>query len=167
VGRNRVPRLAVVGIVVASAALMLPTLYDFYIGYYVGTGIAAVSLYVAFILPVILRYRMKAAFEPGAWTLGWNYRWIDPIAIAWVFFIGIVFLLPPYSISAPWREGFRWDAVNYTPILLCGALLLFGGWWLLWARRRFRGPVVMGTDDELVKLEEAQSSRFALPTEAT
>ena len=62
--------MAVIAIVVAAAALMLPTLYNFFIGYYVGTGIAVIGLYIAFILPVILRYRMKDAFEPGAWSSG-------------------------------------------------------------------------------------------------
>jgi amino acid transporter len=95
VSRNRVPSLAVIAIVGASAALMLPTLYNFFIGYYVGTGIAVIGLYIAFILPVILRYRMGDAFEPGAWTLGKHYRWIDPIAIVWVFFISLVFLMRP------------------------------------------------------------------------
>ena len=38
VSRNRVPHLAVVAIVIAAAALMLPTLYNFFIGYYVGTA---------------------------------------------------------------------------------------------------------------------------------
>ena len=89
----------------ASAALMLPTLYNFFVGYYVGTGIAVIGLYIAFILPVDPAYRMKDEFEPGAWSLGKHYRWIDPIAIVWVFFISIVFLMPPYSISAPWKDG--------------------------------------------------------------
>ena len=99
VATNRIPRYAVIAICVLAAALMLPTLYNFFIGYYVGTGIAVIGLYIAFILPVILRYRMKDAFEPGAWSLGNHYKWIDPIAIVWVFFISIVFLMPPYSIS--------------------------------------------------------------------
>ena len=38
VSANRVPHMAVIAIVVAAAALMLPTLYNFFIGYYVGTG---------------------------------------------------------------------------------------------------------------------------------
>jgi hypothetical protein len=63
---------------------------------------------------------MKDEFQPGAWTLGKHYRWIDPIAIVWVFFISIVFLMPPYSISAPWKDGFTWEAVNYAPILVGG-----------------------------------------------
>ena len=166
VARNRIPSYAVIGICVAAAALMLPTLYNFFIGYYVGTGIAVIGLYIAFILPVILRYRMKDSFEHGAWSLGRHYKWIDPIAIVWVFFISIVFLMPPYSISAPWKDGFTWEAVNYAPILVGGALLLFGGWWVLSAKNWFKGPVRMGTEEELEQLEEAQRDRFAIPTEA-
>jgi amino acid transporter len=159
VSRNRVPHMAVIAIVVAAAALMLPTLYNFFVGYYVGTGIAVIGLYIAFILPVILRYRMKDAFEPGAWSLGKHYRWIDPIAIVWVFFISIVFLMPPYSISAPWKDGFTWEAVNYAPILVGGALLLFGGWWLLSAKNWFKGPVRMGTEEELEAMEAGIEAR--------
>ena len=166
VARNRVPHMAVIGIVAAAAAIMLPTLYNFFIGYDVGTGIAVIGLYIAFILPVILRYRMKDSFVPGAWTLGRNYWWIDPIAIVCVFFIRLVFLMPPYSISAPWKDGFTWEAVNYAPILVGGALLLFGGWWVLSAKNWFKGPVRMGTEEELEQLEEAQRDRFAIPTEA-
>jgi amino acid transporter len=167
VARNRIPHMSVVAIVVASAAIMLPTLYNFFVGYYVGTGIAVIGLYIAFILPVILRYRMKDAFEPGAWTLGKHYKWIDPIAIVWVFFISIVFLMPPYSISAPWEDGFTWEAVNYAPILVGGALLLFGGWWVLSANKWFKGPVRMGTEEELEQMEERQLGEFAMPTEAS
>jgi amino acid transporter len=166
VDSNRIPRYAVIAICVLSAALMLPTLYNFFVGYYVGTGIAVIGLYIAFILPVILRYRMKDEFVPGAWTLGKHYKWIDPIAIVWVFFISLVFLMPPYTISAPWKDGFTWEAVNYAPILVGGALLLFGGWWVLSANKWFKGPVRMGTEEELERLEQEQAGRFALPTEA-
>ena len=141
---------------------MMPTLYNFFVGYYVGTGIAVIGLYIAFILPVILRYRMKDTFEPGAWTLGKHYRWIDPIAIVWVFFISIVFLMPPYSISAPWKDGFTWEAVNYAPLLVGGALLLFGGWWLLSAKNWFKGPVRMGTEEELEAMEAGIEARTGM-----
>ena len=160
VAPNRIPRNAVIAICVAAAALMLPTLYNFFVGYYVGTGIAVIGLYIAFILPVILRYRMKDAFEPGAWSLGKHYKWIDPIAIVWVFFISIVFLMPPYTISAPWKDGFTWEAVNYAPLLVGGALLLFGGWWVLSANKWFKGPVRMGTEEELERLEEEQTGQL-------
>ncbi len=166
VSSNRIPHMAVVAIVVAAAALMLPTLYNFFVGYYVGTGIAVIGLYIAFILPVILRYRMKDEFQPGAWTLGKHYRWIDPIAIVWVFFISIVFLMPPYSISAPWKDGFTWEAVNYAPLLVGGAILLFGGWWVLSAKNWFKGPVRMGTDEELERMEQQYEQSASAPSPA-
>ncbi len=72
----------------------------------------------------------------------------------WVFFISIVFLMPPYSISAPWKDGFTWEAVNYAPLLVGGALLLFGGWWVISAKNWFKGPVRMGTEEELEQLEQ-------------
>ncbi len=165
VAPNRIPRYSVIAICVLAAAIMLPTLWNFFIGYYVGTGIAVVGLYIAFILPVILRYRMRDRFEPGAWSLGRHYRWIDPLAIIWVVFICFIFFMPPYSISAPWKDGFTWEAVNYAPILVGGALILFGGWWILSAKNWFKGPVRMGTEEELEQLEEKTASGFEVPAD--
>jgi amino acid transporter len=154
VSANRIPRNAVIAICVLSALLMLPTLYNFFVGYYVGTGIAVIGLYIAFILPVILRFRLGSRFEPGAWTLGKHYKWIDAIAILWVVFIVFIFLLPPYKSSVPWTDEFSWEALNYAPILVGGALILFGGWYLLSAHKWFKGPVRMGTEEELERMEE-------------
>jgi amino acid transporter len=166
VGRNRVPHLSVVAIVVASAAIMIPAYWNYLVGYLVGTGIAVIGLYIAFILPVVLRFRLGDRFESGAWTLGKHYKWIDLIAIIWVAFITLVFLMPPYKSSVPWEDDFSWEALNYAPILVGGALILFGGWYVLSARKWFKGPVRMGTEEELERLEEQRLGEFALPTES-
>ena len=146
VGKNRVPQLAVIAIAILSAAIMIPAIWNYLVGYLVGTGIAVIGLYVAFILPVILRYRLGDKFEHGAWSLGNHYKWIDPLAIVWVAFISILFLLPPYKSSVFWADEFTWEAANYAPILVGGALLLFGGWYVLSAHKWFKGPVRMGTE---------------------
>src|SRR5205814_171088 len=73
VGASRVPTNAVLAIGVLSFALMIPTYWNAYTGYLVGTSIAVIGLYIAFILPVILRYRKKDDWEPGAWSLGADY----------------------------------------------------------------------------------------------
>ena len=112
-----------------------------------------IGLYIAFILPVILRFRLGDKFEHGAWSLGRHYKWIDVLAIAWVALMTIVFIVPPFRASIPGEEGFTWEFVNYAPILVAGALLLFGGWWLLSAKNWFTGPVRMGSDEELEQLE--------------
>ena len=154
VGKNRVPQLSCAAIAVLSAAVMIPAIWNYLVGYLVGTGIAVIGLYVAFILPVILRFRLGDKFEHGAWSLGKHYKWIDAIAIVWVAFISILFLLPPYKASIPGTEGWTWEAVNYAPILVGGALLLFGGWWVVSANKWFKGPVRMGSDEELEQFEQ-------------
>ena len=154
VGKNRVPQLSCAAIAVLSAAVMIPAIWNYLVGYLVGTGIAVIGLYVAFILPVILRFRLGDKFEHGAWSLGKHYKWIDSIAIIWVAFISILFLLPPYKASIPGTEGWTWEAVNYAPILVGGALLLFGGWWVVSAKNWFKGPVRMGSEEELEQFEQ-------------
>jgi uncharacterized membrane protein len=49
--------------------------------------------------------------------------------------------------------------LNYAPILVGGALLLFGGWYVLSARKWFKGPIRMGTDEELERYEEEFEAR--------
>jgi uncharacterized membrane protein len=44
--------------------------------------------------------------------------------------------------------------VNYAPLLVGGAILLFGGWWVLSAKNWFKGPVRQGTEEELERIEE-------------
>jgi hypothetical protein len=161
-----VPVVAVWAIGFLAWALMIPTYWNSATGYLVGTSIAVIGLYIAFILPVILRFRMGDRFEPGAWTLGKHYKWIDPIAIVWVFIISILFLGPVAPTGIPWKDGFDWDVANYAPLTVGGALLFFGGWWLISAKNWFKGPVRMGTEEELERMEEETLGQYELPTEA-
>ncbi len=72
------PVYAVGAIAVLSWLLMVPTLWNAIVGYLVGTSIAVIGLYIAFVFPIILRWRKGDAFEHGAWSLGNHYKWIDP-----------------------------------------------------------------------------------------
>ena len=112
-----------------------------------------IGLYIAFILPVILRFRQGDNFEHGAWSLGKHYKWIDLVSIIWVAIISILFLGPVTPTGIPWKDGFNWDVANYAPLTVGGALLLFGGWWLISAKNWFKGPVRMGTEEELEQIE--------------
>ncbi len=49
--------------------------------------------------------------------------------------------------------------MNYAPLLVGGALLLFGGWWVLSARKWFKGPIRMGTEEELERIEKQYEAR--------
>ncbi len=167
VSRHRVPVWSVVAVSVAGFLLLLPTYWNSGAGYFVGTSVGTTGLYIAFILPVILRYRQGDSFEKGAWSLGKHYKWINPIAIAWVAFIFIVFMLPTVPAGIPGNNSpkFNWNLANYAPLTIGGALLLFGGWWVLSASKWFKGPVRMGSDDELSALEGKQEGEFLLPAD--
>src|SRR5206468_7969828 len=78
---DRVPVYTVWAICVLSFALMIPTLWNGIVGYAVGTSIAVIGLYIAFMLPIILRLRAGEKFERSAWNLGKHYKWIDALAI--------------------------------------------------------------------------------------
>ncbi len=74
-------------------------------------------------------------------------------------------MLPTSPAGIPWNDAFTWNAVNYAPLTIGGALILFGGWWLLSAHKWFKGPVRMGTDEELEVLEAKQEDAFLLPAD--
>jgi amino acid transporter len=154
VARNRVPVNAVIAIAVLSWALMLPTLANGVIGYLVGSSISVIGLYIAFALPIFLRIRAGASFEPGAWSLGRHYRWIAPVSVVWIAVVCVLFLLPVSPKGVPGAADFDWNVVNYAPLTVGGALVLFGGWYLISARRWFIGPVrEAGSDEELTSIE--------------
>ena len=46
-----------------------------------------IGLYIAFALPIILRWRAGESFERGPWNLGKHYKWIDALAVAWIALI--------------------------------------------------------------------------------
>ena len=159
ISSQRVPLYAVLAIGILSWALMIPTLWNAVVGYLVGTSIAVIGLYIAFGIPIYLRWRAGDAFERGAWHLGERYRWIDPLAIAWIVLICILFMLPIAPAGVPGDDAFDWNVVNYAPLTVGGALLLFGGWYALSAKNWFKGPVRQGTEEELEQIEAGIEDR--------
>ncbi|MFI5729641.1 amino acid permease [Kribbella sp. NPDC051587] len=110
------------------------------------TSIAVIGLYIAYVLPTLLRLIQGSNFQPGPWTLG---RWSRPIgivAIVWVVFITILFMLPTVS---PVTAG----SFNYTPIAVLVVLGFATTYWFASARRWFTGPKVQGSEAELAAIE--------------
>jgi amino acid transporter len=162
--RNRVPTNAVIAIAVLSWALMLPTLANGAVGYLVGTSVAVIGLYIAYSVPIFLRWRAGDSFQAGAWTLGRHYRWINPVAVVWILVVCILFLMPTVPAAIPWKTGFDWNVVNYAPITVGSVLLAVGVWWMLSARRWFKGPIVQGTEEELGRIESEYDQAGAAET---
>src|SRR5918999_1007455 len=160
VAKNRVPTWSVVGIGVLSAALMIPAVWNYLVGYAAGTAISVIGLYIAFILPVILRLRLGDSWqEPRAWSLGRWYKLVDSVAIVWVALVTILFIFPLYKAGLPWESDFAWELTNYTVIWLAAIGLIFGGWWVVSARKWFKGPVRMSEEEMLERERRVQEGR--------
>jgi amino acid transporter len=161
ISRDRVPIYSVLAISLLSWLLMVPTLKNAVVGYLVGTSIAVIGLYIAFGIPVYLRWRAGESFERGAWHLGNKYKWIDLLAVGWIILICILFMLPIAPAGVPWDKAFDWNVVNYAPLTVGGAFLLFGGWYVLSAHKWFKGPVRQGDETDLERIEREYDSPSA------
>jgi amino acid transporter len=142
---HRVPAYAVIFSCVAALIMTLPALEGDANGapyaFFAVVSICVIGLYIAYVLPVFLRWRKGDDFEPGPWTLGRKYRWVNPAAIIWVAICVVIFCLPFTPAAVPWRDEFDWKYVNYAPITVGALLLIVGVWWLVRARHTFTGPV--------------------------
>src|SRR4051794_2576095 len=90
-----VPANAVVLICFLAFVLALPAWSgDAAFAYVAVTSVATIGLYVAYAIPIFLRLRAGTGFDPGPWSLGRWHKPLNVIAIAWVFFICILFIVP-------------------------------------------------------------------------
>jgi amino acid transporter len=159
VGSNKVPRNAVLLVSVVAALITLPALVEVNLGteadpfivptaFYAVVSVAVIGLYLAFLIPIWLRWRMGDAFVPGAWTNGKKYKWMNLVAVAEIAIISVYFILPFVPQGNPLNDDFSWKFVNYAPILTLGSLAILGTWWMVSARKWFTGPI--HTIDEAV-----------------
>ncbi len=143
--RTRTPTNAIWLAAGGAFVLGLPYLWNA-TAYAAVTSIAVIGLYIAYVLPTFLRVRAGDRFERGPWHLG---RWSRPvgiIAVAWVVFITVLFMLPTASpIEAA--------NFNYTPVAVLVVLGFAGIWWLVSAKNWFTGPRVQGSAQELAEAE--------------
>ena len=119
-------------LLLASPALKSTT------AYLAVTSIAVIGLYIAYVTPVLLR-RLNPDFQPGEWNLG---RWsalIGWIAIGWVAFIVILFMLPPASPITV-------DNFNYAPLAVLAVLVFATITWFVAGRHHFMKDVPSGHD---------------------
>ena len=127
-GKHHTPFVAIVVTALLSVVICL-----YAAAFFIVTSISTICLYLAYGIPIYLnlrnRLRRNGEFmtrDIAPWTLG---RWsplLNAIAIVWIIFITIVFMLPP-------NELVLWTMVAVTVLLML--------YWLLRAKRTFEGPV--------------------------
>ena len=148
--RTRTPTNAIWLAAGGAFVLGLPYLWN-NAAYLAVTSIAVIGLYIAYVLPTFLRLRQGDSFDRGPWHLGRWSRPIGIIAVAWVVFITVLFMLPQVSpVEA--------STFNYTPLAVLVVLGFAGIWWLVSAKNWFTGPKVQGSPEELAAAERELES---------
>src|SRR4051812_31768360 len=169
---HRVPHFSVLFMALMALLITAPALEgdenNFTYAFAAVVSIATIGLYIAYVIPVYLRWRKGDAWEPGPWTLGRKYKWINPAAVIWVAICVIAFSLPQVPAAVPWRDEFDWKFVNYAPLTVLFVIVAVGLWWLISARNTFQGPIrEVATDDTGRVLPGGEAAPGAAPAEPT
>jgi hypothetical protein len=144
---KRVPANAVMLVALCAAIVTLPALIEVDVNgvpvplaFYAVTSIAVIGLYLAFAIPIYLRWRHGSKFDIGSWNNGNKYKWMNPIAVAEIVIVSLYLMMPSTPAANPFRDEFEWKFVNYAPIVTIGALIVLTVWWNVSAKHWFTGP---------------------------
>jgi len=144
-GKNRTPTWAVFFVCVFAWIVTVPAYFPNSKGSPVAflavTSISVIGLYIAYTIPVFLRWRKGDDFKPGPWTLGAKYKWNNLIASVWVAICVVIFCLPFSPAGVFFGKSFSWSSVNYAPLVTIGVMLAVTLWYLVSAKRTFKGPI--------------------------
>jgi amino acid transporter len=151
VNAKGVPVRAVFTMAIAALVVTIPALKGddaaFPYAFFAVVSIAVIGLYIAYVIPVYLRWRQGTDFiQSPAWNLGNKWRWMNPIAVIWVAIITVIFCLPFTPAAVPWNStGGDGDGVfdikylNYAPVTVLLVIAIVGVWWKVSAHKYFTG----------------------------
>jgi amino acid transporter len=144
VNERRIPFNAVIFMAVCAAIITIPAMFGtaegIPVAFFAVVSIAVIGLYIAYVIPIYLRWREGDSWVGGPWTNGKKYKWMNPFSVVWVALITIIFILPTTPAGVPFSDDFQWKAVNYAPLVTGGVLLAVALWWVLSAKNTFTGP---------------------------
>jgi hypothetical protein len=80
---------------------------------------------------------------------------------AMIFLVLVVYALniPAVLTGVPWNSGFKWESLNYSPlVLIVGVIVAI--WWQVSAKNRYTGPVrTIDTDERATPSEPTAAPR--------
>jgi amino acid permease len=145
INSERVPIYAVLVMATAALIVTLPALKgngeNVPFAFFAVVSIAVIGLYIAYVIPIFLRWRKGDEFQPGPWNNGRKYKWMNAFATFWVGLITIIFCLPFTPLAVPWNDEFTWESFNYAPLTVGVVILLAWIGWMTTARKHFTGQV--------------------------
>jgi amino acid transporter len=147
VNQKRVPVYAVLLMATLALLITLPALKGKSNGeavpfaFYAIVSITVIGLYIAYVIPIFLRWRKGAEFKAGPWNNGKKYKWMNSFATFWVILITIIFCLPFTPEAVPWNSEFSWEAFNYAPLAVAVVIAGAAITWFVSARKHFTGQI--------------------------
>ena len=99
------------------------------------------GLYLAFAIPIWLRWKHGDRFEVGAWNNGAKYKWMNLVAVAEIviviFYLSMPFVPGGNRSARPTSAGSSSTTRRSSP---SASLLLLTIWWNVSAKNWFTGP---------------------------
>jgi amino acid transporter len=153
-GKNRTPTYAVLFVCLFALIITIPAYFPNSLGTPVAflavTSISVIGLYIAYTIPIYLRWRKRDDFQAGPWTNGRKYRWMNPIGVVWVGICVIIFCLPFTPAGVYFGKTFSWSSVNYAPIVTLAVIAAVTIWYATSAKRTFKGPIRTIDDADVI-----------------
>jgi len=140
---------AIIAFIPALAQFPVPAVYSIVV------SISVIGLYVSYVIPVLLALIYPDRWKPGPWNLGRYWPIVAWVAVLWVAFISVVLMLPEYSANYT-GDVIGWLTATGTWAGPAVAIfLIIGGlYYLLWGKNHYTGPIIMGSEDEMRRLEQ-------------
>ncbi|OBT82083.1 hypothetical protein VE02_09300 [Pseudogymnoascus sp. 03VT05] len=99
------------------------------------TGVATICLNASYCTPILVNLlRGRVAVKHSLFPLKRAGYIVNSISVAWIFFSVIIFSMP---VSIPVTAS----SMNYASVVFAGFAAISGAWYLVHARKNFKGPV--------------------------
>jgi amino acid transporter len=101
-------------------------------------SIGAIAQFIAFAIPISIRvFVVGDRFKPGPWNLG---RFSKPVGAAGALFV--LLMLPILCLPSVTGSDLTAELMNWTCLVYGAPMLAVSVWWVLDARKWFKGPKV-------------------------
>ncbi|KAH6638073.1 amino acid permease-domain-containing protein [Boeremia exigua] len=123
-------------------------------------SIGAISAFVAFTIPIFIRvFFVGNRFRPGPWNLG---RYSIPTGVVASAFVAL--MVPILCFPSVTGADLHADEMNWTCVVYGVPMLLVSIWWVVSARKWFKGPKVnvahmmLGDEQQILDGQNVQRS---------
>ncbi|KAM5367245.1 hypothetical protein ACJZ2D_010078 [Fusarium nematophilum] len=106
------------------------------------TGVATICLSTSYCVPVLVSLlRGRQAVRSSPFPLGKLGYLLNCISIVWICFAVVIFCMPTSLPVTP-------STMNYASVVFAGFAAISGVWYLVYARKHFKGPIIVDVGSE-------------------